>query len=172
MVAGRNSTLKMLMLTVVMSMFRSFFIITAMLLFVLFYAYTGVILFGMVKYGQAVSKYFILSLRLFIHWKCSHNFVFALSCSTAIFYPANIICDGNDSNFSQRENMVFFSWNYPVLSSLQCCFQTRQFSDRFGSSGGFISQYYWWRLERYNARLHGDFSKKCIFWVNPSLLVH
>ncbi|VDM38977.1 unnamed protein product [Toxocara canis] len=56
-IAGRNTTLKMLMLTVVMSMFRSFFIITAMFLFVLFYAYTGVILFGMVKYGQAVSKH-------------------------------------------------------------------------------------------------------------------
>uniref|UniRef100_A0A183CKP1 Ion_trans domain-containing protein n=1 Tax=Globodera pallida TaxID=36090 RepID=A0A183CKP1_GLOPA len=55
-IAGRNSTLKMLMLTVVMSMFRSFFIIMAMVLLVLFYAYTGVILFGMVKYGQAVSK--------------------------------------------------------------------------------------------------------------------
>jgi len=37
-------------------MFRSFFIIMAMVLLVLFYAYTGVILFGMVKYGQAVSK--------------------------------------------------------------------------------------------------------------------
>ncbi|GMT23316.1 hypothetical protein PFISCL1PPCAC_14613, partial [Pristionchus fissidentatus] len=56
-IASRNSTLKMLMLTVVMSMFRSFFIITAMFLLVLFYAYTGVILFGMVKYGQAVSKH-------------------------------------------------------------------------------------------------------------------
>uniref|UniRef100_A0A183C3H4 Sodium leak channel NALCN n=1 Tax=Globodera pallida TaxID=36090 RepID=A0A183C3H4_GLOPA len=56
-IAGRNSTLKMLMLTVVMSMFRSFFIIMAMVLLVLFYAYTGVILFGMVKYGQAVSKH-------------------------------------------------------------------------------------------------------------------
>uniref|UniRef100_A0A1I7YZN3 Transporter, cation channel family protein n=1 Tax=Steinernema glaseri TaxID=37863 RepID=A0A1I7YZN3_9BILA len=55
-ITGRNTTLKMLMLTVVMSMFRSFFIITAMFLLVLFYAYTGVILFGMVKYGQAVSK--------------------------------------------------------------------------------------------------------------------
>ncbi|VDK42501.1 unnamed protein product [Anisakis simplex] len=55
--SGRNGTLKMLMLTVVMSMFRSLFIITAMFLFVLFYAYTGVILFGMVKYGQAVSKH-------------------------------------------------------------------------------------------------------------------
>ncbi|KAL3080227.1 hypothetical protein niasHT_035747 [Heterodera trifolii] len=56
-IAGRNSTLKMLMLTVVMSMLRSFFIIMAMVLLVLFYAYTGVILFGMVKYGQAVSKH-------------------------------------------------------------------------------------------------------------------
>ncbi|CAD5207057.1 unnamed protein product [Bursaphelenchus okinawaensis] len=55
--AGRNNTLKMLMLTVVMSMFRSFFIIIALAMLVLFYAYTGVILFGMVKYGQAVSKH-------------------------------------------------------------------------------------------------------------------
>lgn len=38
-------------------MFRSFFIIMAMALLVLFYAYTGVILFGMVRYGQAVSKH-------------------------------------------------------------------------------------------------------------------
>lgn len=44
------------MLTVLMGMVRSFFIITAMFLLVLFYAYAGVILFGMVKYGQAVSK--------------------------------------------------------------------------------------------------------------------
>uniref|UniRef100_A0A0N5BLE3 Sodium leak channel non-selective protein n=1 Tax=Strongyloides papillosus TaxID=174720 RepID=A0A0N5BLE3_STREA len=56
-IAGRNTILKMLMLTVVMSMYRSFFIILAMFLLVLFYAYTGVILFGMVKYGQAVSKH-------------------------------------------------------------------------------------------------------------------
>nr|AXS78260.1 Sodium leak channel non-selective protein [Anisakis simplex] len=56
-IAGRKSTLKMLMLTVVMSMVRSLFIITAMFLLVLFYAYAGVILFGMVKYGQAVSKH-------------------------------------------------------------------------------------------------------------------
>uniref|UniRef100_A0A0N4VVE7 Ion_trans domain-containing protein n=1 Tax=Haemonchus placei TaxID=6290 RepID=A0A0N4VVE7_HAEPC len=65
-IASRNSTLKMLMLTVVMGMFRSFFIITAMFLLVLFYAYTGVILFGMVKYGQAVSKYVLLYLLLII----------------------------------------------------------------------------------------------------------
>ncbi|CAJ0935665.1 unnamed protein product, partial [Mesorhabditis belari] len=56
-IAARKSTLKMLMLTVLMSMVRSMFIIAAMFLLVLFYAYTGVILFGMVKYGQAVSKH-------------------------------------------------------------------------------------------------------------------
>lgn len=47
----------MLMLTVFMSMFRSFFIIMAMFLLMLFYSYAGVILFGMVKYGQAVGRY-------------------------------------------------------------------------------------------------------------------
>ena len=51
-----QSTLKMLMLTVVMSVFRSFFIIVAMVLLMLFYAYAGVILFGAVKYGQAVNR--------------------------------------------------------------------------------------------------------------------
>ncbi|CDW53676.1 Ion trans domain containing protein [Trichuris trichiura] len=56
-IVGRHTTLKMLMLTVVMSMFRSFFIIMAMFLLMLFYAYTGVILFGMVKYGQAVNRH-------------------------------------------------------------------------------------------------------------------
>ncbi|PAV69982.1 hypothetical protein WR25_10925 isoform D [Diploscapter pachys] len=56
-IASRNTTLKMLMLTVVMSMFRSFFIISALFLLVLFYAYTGVIMFGMVKYGMAVNKH-------------------------------------------------------------------------------------------------------------------
>ncbi|VDP46742.1 unnamed protein product [Soboliphyme baturini] len=60
-IVGRHSTLKMLMLTVVMSMFRSFFIIMAMCLLILFYAYTGVILFGMVKYGQAVGRYLKVS---------------------------------------------------------------------------------------------------------------
>ncbi|KAL3095996.1 hypothetical protein niasHS_005755 [Heterodera schachtii] len=56
-IAGRKSTLKMLMLTVVWSMVRSAFIIAAMFLLVLFYAYAGVILFGTVRYGQALSKH-------------------------------------------------------------------------------------------------------------------
>ena len=36
---------------------RSAFIIATMFLLVLFYAYAGVILFGMVRYGQAISKH-------------------------------------------------------------------------------------------------------------------
>uniref|UniRef100_A0A914YYD4 Ion transport domain-containing protein n=1 Tax=Panagrolaimus superbus TaxID=310955 RepID=A0A914YYD4_9BILA len=56
-ITGRKSTLKMLMTTVLMSMLRSFFIISAMFLLVLFYAYTGVILFAMVKYGHTISKH-------------------------------------------------------------------------------------------------------------------
>ncbi|KAI6235562.1 Sodium leak channel non-selective protein [Aphelenchoides besseyi] len=56
-IAGRKSTLKMLMLTVLMSMVRSLYIISAMFLLVLFYAYTGVILFGTVKYQMATAKH-------------------------------------------------------------------------------------------------------------------
>uniref|UniRef100_A0A914MP61 Ion transport domain-containing protein n=1 Tax=Meloidogyne incognita TaxID=6306 RepID=A0A914MP61_MELIC len=56
-ITGRKSTLKMLMLTVLWSMVRSAFIIAAMFLLILFYAYAGVILFGTVRYGQALSKH-------------------------------------------------------------------------------------------------------------------
>ena len=46
----------MLMLTVVMSVLRSFFIIMGMFLLMLFYAYAGVILFGSVKYGYNLNR--------------------------------------------------------------------------------------------------------------------
>ena len=52
----RQATLKMLMLTVVVSMFKSFFIIMGMFLLMLFYAFTGVILFGCVKYGEDLGR--------------------------------------------------------------------------------------------------------------------
>ena len=51
-----QATLKMLMLTVVVSMFKSLFIIMGMFLLMLFYAYAGVILFGCVKYGENLGK--------------------------------------------------------------------------------------------------------------------
>ena len=46
----------MLMQTVVMSVFKSFFIIMGMFLLMLFYAYSGVILFGSVKYGYNLGR--------------------------------------------------------------------------------------------------------------------
>ncbi|XP_012934773.1 sodium leak channel non-selective protein [Aplysia californica] len=56
-VTGKHATLKMLMLTVVMSVLRSFFIIMGMFLLMLFYAYAGVILFGSVKYGYNLDRH-------------------------------------------------------------------------------------------------------------------
>ena len=46
----------MLMLTIAVSVFKSFFIILGMFLLMLFYAYTGVILFGNVKYGENLGR--------------------------------------------------------------------------------------------------------------------
>ncbi|XP_074643734.1 sodium leak channel NALCN-like [Tubulanus polymorphus] len=56
-ITGKHATLKMLMLTVVVSMFKSFFIIMGMFLLMLFYAYAGVILFGCVKYGENLGRH-------------------------------------------------------------------------------------------------------------------
>ncbi|XP_076454223.1 sodium leak channel NALCN-like [Babylonia areolata] len=56
-ITGKHATLKMLMQTVVMSVFKSFFIIMGMFLLMLFYAYMGVILFGSVKYGYNLGRH-------------------------------------------------------------------------------------------------------------------
>ncbi|XP_041355861.1 sodium leak channel non-selective protein-like [Gigantopelta aegis] len=56
-ITGKHATLKMLMQTVVMSVFKSFFIIMGMFLLMLFYAYAGVILFGTVKYGYDLGRH-------------------------------------------------------------------------------------------------------------------
>lgn len=53
----------MLMQTVLMSVFKSFFIIMGMFLLMLFYAYTGVLLFGNVKYGYDLGRYVPHSFR-------------------------------------------------------------------------------------------------------------
>uniref|UniRef100_A0A1I8F992 Ion_trans domain-containing protein n=1 Tax=Macrostomum lignano TaxID=282301 RepID=A0A1I8F992_9PLAT len=54
--AGKHPTLKMLMLTVLMSTFKSFFIILGMFLLLLVYALSGVILFGNVKHGGGLNR--------------------------------------------------------------------------------------------------------------------
>ncbi|XP_014778996.1 sodium leak channel NALCN [Octopus bimaculoides] len=56
-ITGKHATLTMLMQTVVMSVLKSFFIITGMFLLMLFYAYAGVILFGNVKYGYNLGRH-------------------------------------------------------------------------------------------------------------------
>ncbi|RXG67648.1 Sodium leak channel non-selective protein [Armadillidium vulgare] len=55
-ITGKHPTLKMLMLTVVVSVFKSFFIIMGMFLLILSYALAGCILFGNVKYGENIGR--------------------------------------------------------------------------------------------------------------------
>lgn len=54
--SGKHDTLKMLMLTVYMSLVKSFYIIFVWLLVIMSYAIIGVILFGTVKYGVAINR--------------------------------------------------------------------------------------------------------------------
>lgn len=55
--AGKHDTLKMLMLTVVMSLVKSFFIISVLIIIMVCYSLAGVILFGTVKYGEALNRH-------------------------------------------------------------------------------------------------------------------
>nr|XP_023021091.1 sodium leak channel non-selective protein isoform X2 [Leptinotarsa decemlineata] len=55
-ITGKHATLKMLMLTVGVSVCKSFFIIFGMFLLVFFYALAGTIIFGTVKYGEGIGR--------------------------------------------------------------------------------------------------------------------
>lgn len=55
-ITGKHATLKMLMQTVFVSMYKSFFIIMGLFLLITCYALVGVILFGSVKYGEAINR--------------------------------------------------------------------------------------------------------------------
>lgn len=55
--SGKHDTLKMLMMTVSMSLIKSFYIIFVLLLLMMSYAMIGVIMFGTVKHGVAVNSY-------------------------------------------------------------------------------------------------------------------
>jgi hypothetical protein len=65
-ITGKHATLKMLMLTVGVSVCKSFFIIFGMFLLVFFYALAGTILFGTVKYGEGIGRcvYFVCKSKL------------------------------------------------------------------------------------------------------------
>ncbi|KAI1303017.1 Sodium leak channel non-selective protein [Halotydeus destructor] len=56
-ITGKHATLKMLMLTVAVSVYKSFFIITGMFLLIFFYALMGNILFGTVKFGESLGRH-------------------------------------------------------------------------------------------------------------------
>lgn len=56
-ITGKHTTLKMLMLTVGVSVCKSFFIIFGMFLLVFFYALAGTIIFGTVKYGEGIGRH-------------------------------------------------------------------------------------------------------------------
>ncbi|KAK3727865.1 hypothetical protein QZH41_001643 [Actinostola sp. cb2023] len=55
--SGKHNTLKMLMLTVVMSLVKCFFTIAVLVVLMMCYSLAGVILFGSVKYGEAVNRH-------------------------------------------------------------------------------------------------------------------
>lgn len=55
-ITGKHATLQMLMLTVVVSVAKSFFIILGLFVLVLFYSFMGVQLFGSVKFGENLSR--------------------------------------------------------------------------------------------------------------------
>lgn len=55
-ITGKHATLQMLMLTVVVSVYKSFFIILGLFVLVLFYSLMGVQLFGSVKFGENLSR--------------------------------------------------------------------------------------------------------------------
>ncbi|RWS30822.1 Sodium leak channel non-selective protein-like protein [Leptotrombidium deliense] len=55
-ITGKHATLKMLMLTVAVSVYKSFFIIMGMFLLIFYYALMGVILFGQVKFGESIQR--------------------------------------------------------------------------------------------------------------------
>lgn len=55
-ITSKHATLRMLMLTVVVSVYKSFFIIMGMFLLLLSYAFAGTFLFGAVKYGEGIGR--------------------------------------------------------------------------------------------------------------------
>jgi hypothetical protein len=75
----------MLMLTIIVSFFKSFFIIIGMLLLMLVYAFAGVILFGCVKSGHDLGRYDFFDLL----FKCTGKVKIKKACKFQISYKRN-----------------------------------------------------------------------------------
>ncbi|XP_071839372.1 sodium leak channel NALCN-like isoform X2 [Apostichopus japonicus] len=87
-ITGKHPTLKMLMMTIVVSVMKSLFIIIGLYLLIVFYAFTGVVLFGKVKYGEMLGRH--------------ANFKTALNAQAALFR----IVTGEDWNKIMHDCMI------------------------------------------------------------------
>lgn len=83
----------MLLLTVVVSMYKSFFIIVGMFLLLLCYAFAGVVLFGTVKYGENINRYST-------SWGCSWEFPNQYCHQTSRREQGQEIGSGFESSFA------------------------------------------------------------------------
>lgn len=79
----------MLLLTVVVSMYKSFFIIVGMFLLLLCYAFAGVVLFGTVKFGENINRY-----RVFVSipWPSLGCMSLLAVLTVKPFYEVILIC--------------------------------------------------------------------------------
>ncbi|XP_053403059.1 sodium leak channel NALCN-like [Mercenaria mercenaria] len=123
-IPGKQATLKMLMQTVLMSVFKSFFIIMGMFLLMLFYAYTGVLLFGNVKYGydlgrhanfKTTSSAIALLFRIVTgeDWnKIMHDCMVAKPFCR--YRPGNSFWETNCGNFTA--SLIFFCSFYVIIT--------------------------------------------------------
>lgn len=94
-ITGKHPTLKMLMMTIGVSMMKSLFIIFGLYLLIIFYAFTGVVLFGNVKYGEMLGRH--------------ANFQTATNAQAALFR----IVTGEDWNKIMHDCMI----SHPLCST-------------------------------------------------------
>lgn len=79
----------MLLLTVVVSMYKSFFIIVGMFLLLLCYAFAGVVLFGTVKFGENINRYGVF---VSIPWPSLGCMSLLAVLTVKPFYEVILIC--------------------------------------------------------------------------------
>ncbi|XP_069959955.1 sodium leak channel NALCN isoform X5 [Cherax quadricarinatus] len=111
-ITGKHATLKMLMLTVGVSVYKSFFIIMGMFLLILSYALAGCILFGTVKYGESIGRYHPISWSsanvLLLNWRVNITSIMQANFQTATNGIALLfrIVTGEDWNKIMHDCMV------------------------------------------------------------------
>lgn len=66
MFVGKYDMFKMLMLIVVMLLVKSFFIIFVFIIIMVCYLFVGVILFGIVKYGEVLNCYVNFKISFYV----------------------------------------------------------------------------------------------------------